>query len=330
VSPIKGNVVINIKTVALCLAIILWAVFAANFWRFSPRDPDCVEAVSIYTELLMKTSIIGLDYSSLTTTLGSFSAKKSSENPITAALMVRLLKEAGASSNSVVAVNASGSFPGFVLASLSACAAMGIKTFVIASVGASSYGANIPGNTIADMLLEDDVKKLDYVFLAVTPGGSSDRGAELDAEELERVSDMLEKRGIPFIRPANLADAIALRESLFTDVGCTLLINIGGNHASSGADSDFALMSGILKPDRKKTYENAGLIQYFLKTGKPVIQILNIKKLYAAYGLEFDENGELLTGSEKVYRWKRLPAPITLLPVLLFLLAILWYSRKAR
>ena len=329
-SPIKETAAISRKTAGLCLAIILWAVFAANFWRFNPRDPDCVEAVSIYTELLMKTSIIGLDYSSLTTTLGSFSAKKSSENPITAALMVRLLKEAGASSNSVVAVNASGSFPGFVLASLSACAAMGIKTFVIASVGASSYGANIPGNTIADMLLEDDVKKLDYVFLAVTPGGSSDRGAELDAEELERVSDMLEKRGIPFIRPANLADAIALRESLFTDVGCTLLINIGGNHASSGADSDFALMSGILKPDRKKTYENAGLIQYFLKTGKPVIQILNIKKLYAAYGLEFDENGELLTGSEKVYRWKRLPAPITLLPVLLFLLAILWYSRKAR
>jgi poly-gamma-glutamate system protein len=327
VSPIKETTVINAKTTALCLAIILWAVFAANFWRFSPPDPDCVEAVSIYAELIKKTEIIGLDYSALTTTLGSHSAKKSSENPITAALMVRLLKDAGVSPNSVVAVNASGSFPGFVLSSLSACTAIGIKTFVIASIGASSYGANIPGNTIADMLLEDGVKKLDYVLLVVTPGGSSDRGTELDAEELERIADMLEKRGIPFIRPVNLADAIALRESLFTDSGCTLLINIGGTHASSGADTDFALMSGILKPNKKKTYEDAGLIQYFLKTGKPVIQILNVKKLYAAYGLEFDEEGELLTGSEKVYRWKRLPAIITLLPVLVFLLAIFRYSR---
>ena len=329
-SPSRGTAALNKKTAGLCLAIILWAVFAANFWRFSPRDPDCVEAVSIYTELLKNTTIIGLDYSSLTTTLGSLSAKKSSENPIAAALMVRLLKDSGATSNSVVAINASGSFPGFVLSSLSACSAMGIKTYIIASIGASTYGANNPGNTIADILLEDDVIKLDYVLLAVTPGGSSDRGLELDAEELERVSDMLEKQGLLFIRPANLADAIALRESLFTNAGCTLLINIGGNHASSGADIDYALMSGVLKPNKKKTYEDAGLIQYFLKTGKPVIQILNLKKLYTAYGLEFDQNGKLLTDSEKVYRWKRLSAPILLLPVLVFLLAIFWYFRKVR
>jgi hypothetical protein len=89
-------------------------------------------------------------------------------------------------------------------------------------------------------------------------------------------------------------------------------------------------MSGVLKPNTKKTYEDAGLIQYFLRTGKPVIQILNVKKLYAAYGLEFDQNGTLITGSEKVYRWKRLSAPITLLPVLLLLFAIIRYSRKAR
>jgi len=89
-------------------------------------------------------------------------------------------------------------------------------------------------------------------------------------------------------------------------------------------------MSGVLKPDTKKPYEDSGLIQCFLRTGKPVIQILNVKKLYAAYGLEFDQDGTLITGSEKVYRWKRLSAPITLLPVLFFLLAILWYSRKTR
>jgi hypothetical protein len=113
-----------------------------------------------------------------------------------------------------------------------------------------------------------------------------------------------------------------------------LLINVGGNHASGGADMDLALMSGVLKPDkkkpdRKKVYGEPGLIQRFLGEGKPVIQILNVKKLYAAYGVYFDQNGELTSGAEKVYKWKRLSPLITVLPVLgmILLLGIFRYSR---
>jgi poly-gamma-glutamate system protein len=320
------EIAINRKTLLICLAPVLWAIAAGNLWRFYPPDPDCVVAVSIYTEILRETAVIGLDYSPLTTTLGNFAAKKASEDPFTAALIVRLLKDAGVSFSSVVAINASGSFPGFVLASLSACNAFGLKPYVIASVGSSSYGANVNGNTIADILVKDDVRKLDYTLLAITPGGSADRGIELDPEELERIAKMLEKRNIPFIRPINLADAIALRESLFSH--CTLLINIGGSHASSGQDTGLALRSGIIKPDKKETYKEPGLIQAFLNSLRPVIQILNVRKLYAAYGLDFDQNGIILGNGEKLYRQREIPLLAALLPipVILVLLGIFRYA----
>jgi len=240
------------------------------------------------------------------------------------------LKDAGARQGTTAAINASGSFPGFVLASLSACHALGVKAVVIASVGASSYGANMYGNTIADILLKDKVRGLNHKLLAVTPGGSGDRGLELDAGELKRISLELENQGIPFIRPANLEEAVSLRESLFKDAGCTLLINIGGSHAASGNDSGLGLLAGVIRPDKKKKYGEEGLIQFFLNEAKHVIQVLNIKKLYAAYGLYFDENGELLRGGERLYRYRKLsPFAVILPPVIsLILFGVLRNSRK--
>jgi poly-gamma-glutamate system protein len=310
----KNAVAVDKKTTGLCLAILLWAVLTAQSWRLFEPDPDCVRAVSLYKAALEKTAVIGLEYSPLTTTLGNFAAKKSSEDPVIAALMVRLLKDAGASTDTVAAINASGSFPGFTLAALAACTAMGIKARVIASIGASSYGANVPGNTIADTLLEAGGWGLDYTLLAVSPGGSNDYGAELDPEELDRISRTLKSRDILFIRPANLAESVAARESLFNRAGCTLLITIGGNHASSGADTNLALMSGVLKPRRQTT--GTGLIQRFWAADKQVIQILNVKKLYAFYDIVFDENGKLAAGGEKIYRKKNIPPLVAFLPAL--------------
>jgi len=302
----KNFIIVNKKITGICLAVILLAILTANFWRLNPEDPDAVRAVSIYTEILYNAEIVGDTFTSLTTTLGSYAAKRVSENPLTAALLVRLLKDAGVSADSVLAVNASGSFPGFALAALSASAALGLRTYVIASIGSSSYGANIPGNTIADMLLKDNVRNLGFTLLAVTPGGSNDRGRVLDPEELERISLLLEKHGIPFILPNDLIHAIDIRESFFNEAGSTLLLNIGGSHASSGDNLDIALMAGIIKPDRENRFDDPGLIQSFLRQNIPVIQILNIKQLLAAYDLDFDENGKLIGNTEKLLRYPRI------------------------
>jgi len=323
-SSTNRSVAVNRKIVIICLAVILWAALAGNLWRFLPPDPVSVRAVSLYTEILKETTIVGLDFSSLTTTLGNYAVKRSSENPLIAALMVRLLEDAGATSDTVVAVNASGSFPGFTLAALSACAALGLETYVIASIGSSTYGANIPGNTIADMLLKDSVRALGFSLLVITPGGSGDRGLELDADELLRISQMLENQDIPFIRPENLAEAIGLRVSLFNSAGSALLVNIGGGHAAIGNDEELALMAGVLSPPGNEAFREEGLVQNFLAAGIPVIQILNVNRLYESYSLEFDESGNLLAGGEKIYRHRRLSPLFTLLPIIaaLVLLAV--------
>ena len=191
------------------------------------------------------------------------------------------------------------------------------------------YGANIPGNTIADMLQKNSVHGLGQTLLAVTPGGSHDRGRDLDADELVRIARMLDEQNIPFIVPENITAAVVLRESLFNDKGCTLLINSGGNHASHGDSMELVLLAGVLKPDKIKTFQEDGLVQRFLAAGKPVIQILNVRKLYNSYGLDYNEDGILLSGGQKLLRWKRLPLPVLVLPVLCMII-ILWISRLKR
>lgn len=296
---------ISKKTVIICLGIILCAILAGNLWRLSPPDPYSTRAILLYKEILQNTAIVGVDFSCLTTTLGSFAAKKVSADPFTAAIMVRLLRDAEVTGDSVVAINASGSFPGFVLAALAACAALGIDAYVIASIGSSTFGANVPGNTIADMLLKDEVRNLGHTLLAITPGGSHDRGEELDPQELQRISQMLEQQNIPFIRSLDVIDAITMREYLFSRREASLLINIGGGHASNGGNVDLALMSGIIQPDRH-SFDGYGIIQSFLQKGIPVIQILNIRQLYAGYGLDFDEAGTLIGNRQRLLRNHRI------------------------
>ena len=325
---VKKPAATNKKNALVCLALIMWALLAGNLWRFLPPDRVFTQALSLYTEMLRDTTIVGAEFSALTTTLGNYAVKRSSENPVTAALMVRLLKDAGATPETVVAINASGSFPGFLLAALSACAALGIKPYVIASIGSSTFGANIPGNTVADILMQDNVRALGFTLLAVTPGGSGDHGLMLDEEELARVSRMLENHGIAFIVPQDLADAISLRETLFNSAGSTLLVNIGGGHASIGDDMELALASGVLIPEPNRTFNEAGLVQQFLTAGKPVIQILNVNRLYETYGLAIDRDGNFLGGTGNLYR-RGLSPLLTLVP-LAAALALLFVNARQR
>ena len=78
-----------------------------------------------------------------------------------------------------------------------------------------------------------------------------------------------------------------------------------------------------------KKYESAGLIQEFLSKEKNVIQLLNVKKLYAAWGLVFDETGTLRSGAEKVYRIKT-PASVIIVILPPLCLAGLLIIRRFR
>ena len=98
-----------------------------------------------------RTGLVGDSYTEITTTLGSLPSKRSAANPNIAAMIVDMLTQCGVKAGDPVAVNFSGSFPGLNASVLCALDAMGAKGIVISSVGASTYGANLPDFTWLDM-----------------------------------------------------------------------------------------------------------------------------------------------------------------------------------
>ncbi|MBE0602904.1 MAG: poly-gamma-glutamate system protein, partial [Deltaproteobacteria bacterium] len=93
------------------------------------------------------TGLIGVEYTDITTTLGSLAAKRTSTNPAFAAVVVDMLYRAGVRPGDAVAVGFSGSFPALNIAVLSAAKALDLRPVIISSAGSSTYGANQPDMT---------------------------------------------------------------------------------------------------------------------------------------------------------------------------------------
>jgi len=327
----------------LCTVLVLCYLAAAESWRLFPPEPAALEAATVQaaaiaavrTERLARgipihpetdrneTGLIGDEYTGLTSTLGSLAAKRSAATPEAAALLVRLLREAGITKGSRVAVNASGSFPGFALAAIAACGALEAEAVIVLSLGASTWGANRPDFTVADIVLAAKERgafpsgySINIAAVtpgAVTPGGSDDRGLDLDRDLLEAALARVTARGVPVMRPASLHESVSLRMELFRSGGePDLLLTIGGNYASTGANPDLALLSGLIKKSQSINVDGTGLVQEFLRAGKPVVQVLNVESLFSRYGLPFDPYPPQPAGTGRVYRDRRLPAALLL------------------
>ena len=163
-----------IKARALLVLFVLGALGVGLFFLTrSPWIPDAEEqrasqlmyqGLQVLHEMRLETEelidpafdpagsgLIGIEYSDITTSLGDLRAKQTSLNPTFAGLVVKWLREAGVRRGDRIAVTFSGSFPALNLAVLCASEVMGLDSFVISSIGASIYGANIYGFTWLDM-----------------------------------------------------------------------------------------------------------------------------------------------------------------------------------
>jgi len=332
----------------LCAVLVLCYLAAAEAWRLFPPEPAALEAAVAQAAAIAAaradrlargipinpetdrnlTGLIGDEYTGLTSTLGNLGAKRSAATPEAAALLVRLLREAGMTSGSRVAVNASGSFPGFALAAIAACGALEAEAVIVLSLGSSTWGANRPDFTMADIVLAamgrnaagtDSAGRGAFPpgysanMAAVTPGGSDDRGLDLDRELLEAALTRVAASGVPVMRPASLQESVSLRMALFRSNGePDLLLTIGGNYASTGANPELALLSGLIKASPSINTGDTGLVQEFLRAGKPVVQVLNVESLFARYGMPFDPYPLRPVGTGRVYRDRRLPAVLLL------------------
>ncbi|MDF1558765.1 MAG: poly-gamma-glutamate system protein [Bacteroidales bacterium] len=230
--------------------------------------------------------MIGDEWSDITTTLGSLEAKETSTNPDFAALIVRLLHEAGITGGEKVGVIISGSFPSLAISALTALQTMGIEPVVMSSMGASTYGANQSGATWIDMETALRRGGMKFKSILVSAGATGDNGTGLSPEGMAIIGNAANRNRVDLYIPENLQESIMRREAIFRAANISLLINIGGNEAALG-DCAHALgipnglnyeMNHCDDPDR-------GLISRLNEAGIPFINMLDIKDLASRYGI---------------------------------------------
>ena len=299
------------------------------------RLEACMERVKAYKAELgiplsdedrHETGMLGEDYTPITTTIGAPDAKRTTADPDMAALCVQLLEEAGVKAGDAVGAGFSGSFPAMDLAVLCACAAMDVKVIYIASAGASTYGANQVDLTFPDMVLHlVEEGYLPQAPAAFSLGGDFDCGEEMFPGECEIVRTRLEESGIPFLHERDYQKNLALREEIYREQGpIVCFVGVGGNITTTGLDGD-RMSWGVTAPGRVKALsEKSGLLERYNEDGLPVIYLLNIKRLVAAYGLPYDPQelspiGESAVYYETVYRW-----PLTLVGAAAAVGLLLW------
>jgi poly-gamma-glutamate system protein len=289
------------------------------------------------------TGLIGLEISELTTTVGDPVSKRTSLNPDFAALTLGWMRDLGLRKGDKVAIAASGSFPGIVLAVLAACQVGGLEPTLILSLGASQYGANIPG--LSDVEILAYLEKRGILAgrpAAISLGGEKDAGAsefgDLDSAPALRAiaTAATQASGIPLILPpegmkagsgasawveASTRDRL---ERYFLGRPPRLFVNIGGAEVAYGSTpASLHLPNGIIREAPvRASGEGRGLIFDFLDRGIPVIHFLNIKGMALANGLAVDPVPLPEIGSSPIYRRARparLPALIGLAGAFLIL-----------
>jgi poly-gamma-glutamate system protein len=241
-----------------------------------------------------RTGLIGAERSPITTSLGSLEAKRTTTNPDFAALVVSLFHEAGVRRGDAVAVGASSSFPALIVATLSAAEAMGIEPLIISSLGASEYGANLPGFHWIDM--EDCLRAagvLDVRPVARAVGGEGDVGLDMSAEGRGLLVSRIRDGAVPFLEEPDLERNVSARMALYKAGAGTkpikAFVNIGGSSANIGRDAAvLKLKPGLCRGLFVPPPAARGVIQAMAAAGVPVIHLLNIKGLCERYGLPWD------------------------------------------
>lgn len=280
------------------------------------------------------TGLIGIEMSSITTTSGALEAKRTSTNPNFAAVIVHMMKKAGLKEGDRIGANFSSSFPALNIAVLSACEVLKVKPVVISSIGASTWGANIPQFNYMDM--EEHLynrKLLSNKSTAVSIGGAADVGKDMDPKVVEEILKRAKGYGRTIIHQEDLQENIKERYGIYTENNNSIkaFINVGGNIVSLGETADSAdIPPGLIKIDKYKVNSKSGLIQLFLQKNIPVIHILNIKKLASDYGIGIDPTPLPKVGEGEIYYAYEYPFKTILLVLSITILLIIIYGNKVR
>ena len=276
------------------------------------------------------TGMIGDEYTPITTSLGSEEAKRTTANADMAALLVQMLTEAGVKPGDTIGAGFSGSFPTLNLAVLAACEVMDVKVIYIASMGASTFGANQPEFTFPDMVCRLYLDgKLQTPPALITPGGDYDCGGEMFEEEKQTALARIAAYGVADImQQRDFAANLKAREALYDTLGpISCFVGVGGNITTIGLEED-TMKAGVLAPYTVTAVrEDDGLLQYYNARGLPVLHLLNIKQLAAQYSLPFDPETIAPPGQSALYYHTVYPRLLALAGVL-GAAGILWCIKR--
>lgn len=245
------------------------------------------------------TCLVGPRDSPLFTSLGSLEAKRTSLTPDLAGLLVHLLGEAGVTPGDAVGVGASGSFPGLLLATLSAVKASGAHPVTILSVGASSFGATRPEFHLLD--IHELLQRAEIAPgppAAVSLGGEGDVGPEIPVELVEEIRREVARMGAPLLEEPELRSNVARRMGIYGRPAA--FVNIGGAEVNLGlSPSILEVPAGLVLPgasgqaDRRLPVDlpppdQRGVLFEMVARGIPVIHLLHIRGLALRHGVRWD------------------------------------------
>ncbi|MEN9577154.1 MAG: hypothetical protein RJA70_163 [Pseudomonadota bacterium] len=235
------------------------------------------------------TGMIGSSVSKITSNTGHLPSKLLSTNPNFAAVMVDLLKQAGVTDGSTVAVGLSGSFPAMNIALFSALEVLGAEAIVIASASASQWGATDISYTWLDMeqtLVSRGL--LGFRTFAASRGGIDDRGFGIARDGRQLLDEAIERAKVRRLSPKSLGEAIDTRMTLFHEQSkgahIAAYVNIGGGSASVGTVVGKKLFTPGINTVAPKGATDSVMLR-FVEDGVPVIHISGIKRLARRFDL---------------------------------------------
>jgi poly-gamma-glutamate system protein len=276
-----------------------------------------------------RTGFVGVEWSPITTTLGSLESKRSSCDPLWAVQALRWFDHLKLSAGDRVVVLSSASFPGMLFAVLSAAEARGLDVDLAVSLGASTWGANrleAPWPVLEEILRNGG-------FLATRPrfytlgGGGGENGGGMPEEGVRALERSLRGDEARFVRTSSFAATVERKMSLIEAPDrprAKLVVNVGGSEASLGHDTAaITLPPGLLFPNDRiasgRIASGDGVIALALQRGFPVLHLLNLRPLADRAGIAFDRR-------RPAFATKR-PTAIAAAGLLLFVLVMATHKR---
>ncbi|MCB9357202.1 MAG: poly-gamma-glutamate system protein [Calditrichaeota bacterium] len=236
-------------------------------------------------------ALIGQQFSTITTDIGSFESKLNCLNPNFAAAALELLIGAGLEKGDLVAVALTGSNPGANLAVLSACQVLGLKVNVITSIGSTWWGANDPHFTWVDMQsVLRDKKLLDFTPIAASRGGLDDLATGLSGTGRDELDAAAARNGLKMLSATSADQAGKLWWETFKAAALgdryAAYVNVGEGVASTGHTENGRLLSdGVHRRLPSRNWPARGALHFASAEGIPVIHFYDMTQIAREFGL---------------------------------------------